>query len=1103
MDSQPLPQEILRAWQRIEFFQPYNLDKKQKSLLIPFSKLIKYGDDSLPWHSEKLRQQFEIPPKAPFVVHLGLFEKGVASQLSNKLFGANEGQDENELEQRLNQEGTTCFAKVILNKEGVPALTELSVSALPWALGHLEKNRLHLLESHYFADSCHELADTLANFATTLKPAREGGLPVLRAEDILTLLNTHLTEWADYYPDWQYAVQVDWPDNENNSQDRTEKDDEAEEEQSGGEQEFALPILNSFYFEDLEDAIQSLKKNPVKALNTYLSSGASRNADLYSQEGLAPITHQLHPAKMPLGRWPSEPAHPMSLMQQFAINTAIEGLAEGGLLSVNGPPGTGKTTLLRDLIAHNIVERAKLLAGFDNVESTLDQSGFVVPELTGFEMIVASSNNAAAENISKELPQKRSLAAEFQELDYLSPTANQLAAEYLAKSKKKKGKNGEGKEREYHLFHPLKQEKQCWGIISAALGRKDNRGKFSQRLMFDEHFLRATEAETTRPESENFLSLWRWKIYQSRLSFREAREHFQRCLQKVQTQQQDLQELASLLEAQSDATHHKIYAQLTAADIACEEQQLVLAELTAEYEAVGKEVQHCTQQQNALESNAPGLWSRLLKRKKTAAWQASVEEIQRHLVTLSARSAQLAQDVACQQKALNEANVRRRAVQQELLLLEQQKEAQEKRTQVLKNRYAEIAIPDSQQAVNDAGLQRTAFWQNTQINRLRSELFIAAMDLHKAWLYEAMGITRFKLFLRSLKTFLAAPHLTDSPLRWWQTLSLFVPVLSTTFAAVGRMLKGVKSAELGWLMIDEAGQATPQQAVGAIWRAKRVLVVGDPLQIEPVFTTSQVLVKHLCQAVLHENAAQWNPETLSVQQVADRVNPWGCHLDVLNVPVWIGIPLWVHRRCIEPMFSIANKLAYNSRMIHGFDDEKICSRAINGSLENHWLVAQGGTGDKQYRTSHGQCLLQLLDRLMAENVALGSIYIITPFKAVKYALLSLLDKHDLTTWRNYQPLLKREDVKKWQSSCVGTVHTFQGKENDIVIFVLGCDEQNDGGAKWAASKPNLLNVALTRAKKHIFVIGDPAVWQHLPGFDSVARALPALREEEIKLTAEV
>ena len=59
---------------------------------------------------------------------------------------------------------------------------------------------------------------------------------------------------------------------------------------------------------------------------------------------------------------------------------------------------------------------------------------------------------------------------------------------------------------------------------------------------------------------------------------------------------------------------------------------------------------------------------------------------------------------------------------------------------------------------------------------------------------------------------------------------------------------------------------------------------------------------------------------------------------------------------------------------------------------------------------------------------------------------------------------------------IGTVHTFQGKEADEVILVLGCDSSSVNFAKWAADTPNLLNVAISRAKKEIIVIGDKNVW---------------------------
>lgn len=64
----------------------------------------------------------------------------------------------------------------------------------------------------------------------------------------------------------------------------------------------------------------------------------------------------------------------------------------------------------------------------------------------------------------------------------------------------------------------------------------------------------------------------------------------------------------------------------------------------------------------------------------------------------------------------------------------------------------------------------------------------------------------------------------------------------------------------------------------------------------------------------------------------------------------------------------------------------------------------------------------------------------------------------------------------WVETHIGTVHTFQGKEADEVIFLLGCDKNSLGAVRWVNT--NIVNVAVTRAKYRLYIIGDYTVWQH-------------------------
>lgn len=1090
---------ILNSWHLIEFFQTYNVEEEETSIQIPASELERYSDTLLPWLNDAQRERAGIrDADVRYVLHLGLFPKKEAELLSDRLFGKETSPLAGyEQEQRLDTDGMTCFAKLTVDKEGTPDFKSLSVSTLPWALGQLSQGSAAQLSVEAFRSRNTLLTEQLNRLTLLLPVHPQSGKPYLTAGALTELLQI-LCHWAQYAPPSPFALQLDWyplkasrsaekelprlpqqkAEQNQNVQNELAVIAEAEEEQENSDE--VLPILNSFFLEDIERAMLAVAQDEGgKALHQYLSVCQNRHSDLYSPKGLETIVRHLAPQHTPHGRWPSDPRFSLSLMQQFSINTVLQELDEGGLLSVNGPPGTGKTTMLRDLVAHNVVERAKVLASLEQAADAFNEEGFLIKSLTGFEMVVASYNNAAVENISRELPQCKSLAKEFCEADYLRPVANQLSA--------RDNKNG-------HLL-PLAEEEQCWGLIAAVMGNKKNRTKFGNRFFFTTHFEKESTEEAQRPDKFNFLNYWRWYKTASPFSFSQAKEKFNAALAEVVQSQQKLQQLDELTTWLAKYSDGKIInaLQIKHSEAASHryEAESKQKQLQQYADLLEEKVSILHEEYEALQKRKPGWLQRLFRRTHYQGFLQQLDEKNRELINERKKRLAAREKLAAAGNLLSQCIKDEKAAKQTWTDVKTALHDAALHHAKLKQELPDVIIPGPQHSIQDADTQRYAFWQNETLNRQRSLLFIAAMALHQAWLAEATRRSKtFRQNLFKMGTFLNAPGSEANTPGMWQLLFMIVPVVSTTFASLGRMFSGVAEAQLGWLMIDEAGQALPQAAVGALWRARRVLVVGDPLQIEPVFVTPPRLTKYLTEAALANDAEEWTPAKWSVQQIADRANPYGCTLTVMNKPVWVGIPLWVHRRCIEPMFSIANRIAYDNRMIHGLDDRAIVSQPLQNGLSNCWYSSEGECTRKQYKSELARDTEALLLRLSTAGYPLANIYVITPFKAVRVGLVTALQQQGVVDKLVRETGLSRTELKAWRGKNVGTVHTFQGKENDIVILVLGCDVAHQGGAEWAASKPNLLNVALTRAKNNIFVIGDRNVWADKTGFDVVAQTLP-------------
>ena len=119
---------------------------------------------------------------------------------------------------------------------------------------------------------------------------------------------------------------------------------------------------------------------------------------------------------------------------------------------------------------------------------------------------------------------------------------------------------------------------------------------------------------------------------------------------------------------------------------------------------------------------------------------------------------------------------------------------------------------------------------------------------------------------------------------------------------------------------------------------------------------------------------------------------------------------------------------------HGYD---VWYDVPGSDARGHWIPAEG------------DALRDTLTSLKAAGVPAAGIRVISPFRQVVRGALAI---HREVFPDGSIPPRQRE---KW----VGTVHRMQGREADVVILVLGGRPDRPGARRWAAERPNLLNVA--------------------------------------------
>jgi hypothetical protein len=409
-----------------------------------------------------------------------------------------------------------------------------------------------------------------------------------------------------------------------------------------------------------------------------------------------------------------------------------------------------------------------------------------------------------------------------------------------------------------------------------------------------------------------------------------------------------------------------------------------------------------------------------------------------------------------------------------------------KREQTERTRAVEAAGPDDAEFWGrpDEDRQRGVPWTSPEHERSRADVFVAAMRLHRA-LAAARPVRENMAAAIDLVTGRLDPEGSEANAAMvghlWSSFFLVVPVVSTTFASFARLFRGLGGEELGWLFVDEAGQAQPAQAIGALWRSRRALVIGDPRQIPPVVTLPVLAYRRLRERAGVDRF--WDPAETSVQVIADHANPIGTRL---RDGTWLGCPLRVHRRCASPMFDISNAIAYDGLMVPATAERHSAVGDLLGPTR--WVDVRGRAAEEHWIEEEGEEVATLLDAVLREAFVHGrrpDVFVISPFRSVAARTRRLFRQR----FRDPRTNRVAPAVADWAEKGIGTIHTFQGKEAEAVVLLLGGNPGRPRALRWAGETPNILNVAVTRAQLRLYVVGSRAAWRSAGFFGELDRRL--------------
>ena len=243
-------------------------------------------------------------------------------------------------------------------------------------------------------------------------------------------------------------------------------------------------------------------------------------------------------------------------------------------------------------------------------------------------------------------------------------------------------------------------------------------------------------------------------------------------------------------------------------------------------------------------------------------------------------------------------------------------------------------------------------------------------------------------------------------------------VLSTTYSAKACI---DCNRVFDYVIMDEASQVDIKTGALALSCAMNAVIVGDDKQLPNVVDHRQALALHAIQSVFH---------------VDDRYNATTHSFLSSCVEVFQDAPstlLREHYRCHPRIIEFCNQRFYGNELV---------TMTTDSGEADVLKVVRTGKGNFARGTFNQREIDIIRQELLPEYKDCGTLGIITPYRQQAHAINQALGM----------------DI-------ASTVHKYQGRECDTIIMSMVDNELTD-----FADNPNLMNVALSRAKQRLCIV---------------------------------